>query len=152
MRPHQLMYSAALNEDDVQIIYRNKSSAKDDIESTKTAQYLKEMCFEVKRNAAPLPIVLTSQHFKEGQAPVPLKLIKFYLEMIATIPAKPTAKEKRLAHSMASDTLYNVTKGHVKPAKQLCFGVGMKSMTQCFSNRGAGDCYRGSRICQQIWI
>ena len=88
MRPHQLMYSAALNEDDVQIIYRNKSSAKDDIESTKTAQYLKKMCFEVKRNAAPLPIVLTYQHFKEGQAPVPIKLIKFYLELIATDPAK----------------------------------------------------------------
>ena len=33
------------------------------------------------------------------------------------------------ANSLASDMLYCVTKVYVKPAKQLCMGVGMKSIT-----------------------
>ena len=43
--------------------------------------------------------------------------------------SNPTDHEIRLARSMASDALYNVTHGHVKPAKQLCMGVGIKSLT-----------------------
>ena len=37
-------------------------------------------------------------------------------------------QEHRLAFSLGSD-LFNVTKGHVKPAKQLVIGLGMKSIT-----------------------
>ena len=53
----------------------------------------------------------------------------FFSNILCTDPEKPTEKETRLALLLSSDWLYNVTKGHVKPAKQLCMGIGIKSTT-----------------------
>ena len=66
-------------------------------------------------------------HFKNGQAPIPDKVYQFFLTLISENPRIPSERDVRLANSVASGAMYNVTNGHVKPAKQLCMGVGIKS-------------------------
>ena len=95
----------------------------------KAAGHLRQLLLEVSRNYSPLPLVLTATHFKKGQALGPKECSNFCLELLCTNSAKPTEKEKRLVNSLGSDMLYGVTKGYVKPAKPLCMGVGMKSIT-----------------------
>ncbi|MCP3892112.1 MAG: hypothetical protein GY702_25060, partial [Desulfobulbaceae bacterium] len=84
---------------------------------------------EVKANCTPLPNSLSSTHFKNGQAPIPGKVYQFFLTLISDNPASPSERDVRLVNSMAYDAMYNVTNGHVKPAKQLCMGVDIKSLT-----------------------
>ena len=95
----------------------------------KAAQRLRHLLLDITKTCRPLPLVLTSTHFKKGLAPVPKVCNDFCLELLCTNPTKPSEKEKRLANSLGSDMLYGVTKGYAKPAKQLCMGVGIKSMT-----------------------
>ena len=76
-----------------------------------------------------LPLTLTSKHLKEGQATAPDLVKDFVIQVLSTQPSSPTELESRVAQSIADDLLYNTTKGHVKPAKHLLMGVGMKSMT-----------------------
>ncbi len=95
----------------------------------RSADYMREILMNVKKTCKPLPTALTSQDFSNGQAPIPAECIQFFRNILCSNPASPTTKESRLVMSMSSDLLYNVTKGHVKPAKHLCMGVGMKSLT-----------------------
>ena len=95
----------------------------------KAALCLRKFLLEVKGNLDLLPRSLTAQYFKQGMAPIPTKCLQFFTSVLCSDPSNPTEKEKRLALSLSSDLLYNVTKGHVKPAKHLAMGVAMKSMT-----------------------
>ena len=64
-----------------------------------------------------------------GQVLSPDKCTKFCMGLICVKPPKLTEKKHRLAFSLGSDLLFDVTKGHVKLAKQLVMGLGMKSIT-----------------------
>ena len=43
-------------------------------------------------------------------------------------PSEFIEKKHKLAFSLGADLLFNVTKGHVKPSKQLVMGLGMMSI------------------------
>lgn len=129
-KPYNVLYKATIKETDIPIMLRKMEVAKErTILLTKAAKEIKSICQEVKRSCDPLPTVLTSKHFREGQAPLPDELMGFALELICIDPKNPTEKEMRQAKSLVSDIVYFLTKGSVKPAKQLSMGVGMKSMT-----------------------
>ena len=82
------------------------------------------MLLEVKANRTPLPNSLSSTHFKNDQAPIPDKVYQFFFTLILSEnPRSPSKRDVQLANSMASDAMYNVTNGHVKPSKQLGMGV-----------------------------
>ena len=84
---------------------------------------------DLKSKTRPLPPVLTKAHFKNGMCPNPPLTSGFFVDMIATDPKNPTERELTVATSMASDSVYNVSKGYIKPAKHLQVGVGLKSIT-----------------------
>ena len=129
-KPYNVLHKATIKEADIPIMIRKMEVAKErTILLTKAAKEIKSICQEVKRSCDPLPTVLTSKHFREGQAPLPDELMDFALELICIDPKNPTEKEMRQAKSLVSDIVYFLTKGSVKPAKQLSMGVGMKSMT-----------------------
>ena len=94
-----------------------------------SAEIIRNTLLTVRSSCQPLPNALTSKHFSDGQAPIPEIVTKFVLDIISSHPLSPSNMEMRVAKSLASDLLYNTTKGHVKPAIHLCLGVGMKSMT-----------------------
>ena len=95
----------------------------------KAARSPGQLLLTVKIICDPLPNVLTSQHFQNGQVPIPDKCTNFCMGILCVNPPEPTEKEHRLAFSLGSDFLFNATKGHVKPAKQLAIGLGTKSIT-----------------------
>ena len=110
--------------------YGNVETAADD--STillKAARSPRQLLLTVNITRDPLLNVLTSQHFQNGQVPIFDKCRKFCMGLLCVIPSEPTEKEHRLAFSLGSDLLFNATKGHVKPSKQLAIGLGMKSIT-----------------------
>ena len=78
-----------------------------------------QLLLSVKISCDPFPNVLSSHYFQNGQVLIPDKCVN---------PSELTEKEHRLAFSLDSD-LFDITKGHVKPAKQLVIGLGMKSIT-----------------------
>ena len=73
--------------------------------------------------------VLSGQHFHNGQVLIPDKCTKFCMGLFCVNPSEFIEKQQRLTFSLGSDLLFNVTKGHVKPAKQLVIGLVMKSIT-----------------------
>ncbi len=129
-KPYNVLYKATIKETDIPIMLRKMEVAKErTILLTKAAKEIKSICQELKRSCDPLPTVLTSKHFREGQAPLPDELMDFSKELVCIDPKNPTEKEIRQAKSLVSDIVYFLTKGSVKPAKQISMGVGMKSMT-----------------------
>ena len=72
--------------------------------------------------------VLSGHHFHNGQVLIPHKCTKFCMGLFCVNPSEFIEKQHRLAFSLGSDLLFNVTKGHGKPAKQLVMGLGMKSI------------------------
>ena len=126
-----VLFEASLDKEMVPSLLKGNMEAADD-DSTillKAARSLRQLLLAVKSTCDPLPNVLTSQHFQNGQAPIPEKCMQFCMELLCVNPSEPTEKERRLAFSLGSDLLFNVTKGHVKPAKQLVMGLGIKSIT-----------------------
>ena len=95
----------------------------------KTARCPHQLLLAVKITCDPPPNVLSSQHFQNGQVVIPDKCTKFCMGLIPVNPSEFIKKKHRLAFSHGSDLLFNVTKGPVKPSKQLVMGLGMKSIT-----------------------
>ncbi len=126
-----IIYDATIEPDLVPLLLRGARDIHDDDSRLlkKAAPVLRQMLRNVKYTCAPLATALTSENFKQGQAEVPQQCIEFFSDVLCTDPERPTEKEARLALSLSSDLLYNVTKGHAKPAKHLCMGVGIKSIT-----------------------
>ena len=126
-----ILYDATIDPDLVPLLLRGAKDIYDDdsLLLEKTAKVLRQMLLSVKSTCAPLATALTSDNFKQGQAEVPQQCIQFFSDILCVDPEQPTEKEARLALSLSSDLLYGVTKGHVKPAKHLCMGVGIKSIT-----------------------
>ena len=125
-----VLYKATINEAEIPFMLRKMEVANErTILLTKAAKELKSICQELKQSCEPLPTVLTSKHFREGQAALPQELMDFVLELICMEPKNPTEKESRQAKSLASDIVFFLTKGSVKLAKQITLGVGIKSMT-----------------------
>ena len=131
-RKPSIIYNSKIMPENLLFLIRNKYSKDNEPTDPRillAAHLLKAACLEVQQNCSPLPLVLTSKHFKEGQAPVLKASYDFSLELISKDPSNPTLKEERLALSMASDQLYFATKGYVKPAKQLLLAIESKSIT-----------------------
>ena len=88
-----------------------------------------QLLLAVKITCDSLPNVLSPNYFQNGQVLIPDKCTTFCMGLLCVYPSELTEKRHILAFSLGSDLLVNVTKGHVKPAKQLVIGLGMKSIT-----------------------
>ncbi len=77
-----------------------------------------------------LPEPLTLESIETGQSVRPEELTKF-LQVLYTGSENDIEHERvhRLVNSVTDDIVFNVTRGKVKPGKQLCLGLGIKSLT-----------------------
>ena len=106
-----------------------ETDAADSTILSKAARCPHQLLLAVKITCDPPPNVLSSQHFQNGQVVIPDKSTKFCMGLLPVNPSEFIEKKHRLAFSLGSDLLCNVTKGHVKPSKQLVMDLGMKSIT-----------------------
>ena len=96
---------------------------------SKAARCPHQLLLTVKITCDPLPNVLSAQLFHNGQVLILDKCTKFCMGLFCVNPSEFIEKQDRLAFSLGSNILFNVTKGQMKPAKQLVMGLGMKSIT-----------------------
>ena len=77
-----------------------------------------------------------------------------HLRVLSAVPLNPIDKDTRVANSLASGMLYNVTNGRMTLAKHLCRGVGVMTMTESekVCNILHNICHAISNSLVRIWL
>lgn len=98
---------------------------------TRAALKLRGIILDLMRASSKLPLMMTAEDIRKGQADIPLEVLKFF-RVLSTGSEKPGPSEsrsERYAWSAASDALFATSNGQLKPGKHLTLGIGVKSIT-----------------------
>ncbi|XP_050505694.1 uncharacterized protein LOC126883969 [Diabrotica virgifera virgifera] len=76
----------------------------------------------------PLPDFLDAEALNKGECDIPNWLNVFWKTALSGTKVE-TERIERLTACLASDSIYSITKGNIKPRKQIIFGMSMKSLT-----------------------
>ena len=93
-----------------------------------TARYLRTLVLNVKKTQSCLPDPLTVEALAEGQGDTPEELFDFFRTLFAGSETT-TERIDRQAQSICDDVMFITSRGRTKPSKQLCLGLGLKSLT-----------------------
>ena len=104
-------------------------SSSEEFKIVESANILRSIILNVVKSSPSLPVSLSVNDFKQGQAKPPDILIKFLEILYCGFEDHSSERVKRQASSTAQDMLFCTSNGTVKPAKHLCMGVGLKSLT-----------------------
>ena len=100
------------------------------------ANHLRSIIMQMPKTKTPDPA--TVQNLKESAPPIPKQLDFFFRSLLGgTSHGEQNSVTERKVASMASDAIFNVTRGTVKPWKHIAMGLGLSSLT-------------GSRLTMQI--
>ena len=105
------------------------SSSSNEFKVIESAHILRTLLISLMRSCPKLPLSLSLDDFKRGQAEPPDLLLRFFQMLVSGFDRDVSDKCEREARSLSQDALYCATKSRVKPSKQLCMGVGLKSLT-----------------------
>ena len=94
-----------------------------------SAYILRSAILNVVKSSSSLPVSLSVNDFKQGQAKPPEILVKFLEILYCGSEEHSSERVKRQANSTAQDMLFCTSNGTIKPSKHLCMGVGIKSLT-----------------------
>ena len=126
-----VIFEASLNNEKLLSLPKSDPETAAAADSTillKAARSPQQLLLAVKITCDPLPNVFTSQFFQIDQVSFLDKCTKFCMGRLCVNPSELTEKDRRLASSFGSDLLFNVTKSHVKPAKQMVIRLSIKSI------------------------
>jgi hypothetical protein len=101
-----------------------------DCKVTEVALHIRASIQKLRANCKELPSPLTAEALAEGQIVPPDVLLQFYRVLYTGSEKVDTSScAQRYAHSASQDAIFATTRGAIKPAKHLCLGLGLKSMT-----------------------
>ena len=119
------IYSSALCMDDALTRLKQSDS---DIEKIRTAALI--MRGEIHHmEPTPTPNPVTVHTLKENSPKLPEKTRLFYQTLLGGITASNNENWNRRIDSLASDAIFNTTRGVVRPWKNTALGIGMLSLT-----------------------
>lgn len=81
----------------------------------------------IKKNK--LPDFVDSNTLRKGECEVPAWLNSFWLTALSGFNNKLNDRVRRLASTYSQDSIYSITRGNIKPSKQIMMGLAMKSIT-----------------------
>lgn len=93
-----------------------------------TALYLRSLILHMVNSQHSLSSPLTAESVATGEGETPPQLLEF-LNIVFSGSDKSTEHVERQVQSVAEDVVFITTRGRIKPAKHLCLGFGMKSIT-----------------------
>ena len=106
-------------------------SQSEDHEVTQAALALRGVILNLVKTNPSLPTPITAEVLCKGQCSPPEVLLKFF-RILSTGSEKEEyseSRKERYARTAASDAIFVTTNGMIKPAKQICLGMGMKTLT-----------------------
>ena len=104
-------------------------SSSEEVKVVDSARILRSAILSVVNESPPLPISLSLKDFKQGQSKPPDILVRFLEILFAGTEDNSSERVKRQVNSTAQDILFCTSNGKVQPAKHLCMGIGIKSLT-----------------------
>ena len=146
-RKGNFIYNSSVKEEDAKnLLQQNGTDGKfkQDELLRNAALYLRSTILQIPNSKTPHPT--TIKNLKECAPDIPDQLLLFFRYLLngtATSCTTSDTNERKVAN-MASDAIYNVTRGLVKPWKHIVLGLGMSFLTGSklglqFLNR-AGHC------------
>ncbi|KAL4113704.1 hypothetical protein QTP88_017283 [Uroleucon formosanum] len=114
---------------DVPLSNVSLSDLKNNSELLNVAQILRREILDIKKKN--LPENVSTEDLIKGECSLPDKLINFITYLVGgpDIRRRNSDETRRKVESLASDLVYAVTNGRVKPSKQLTLGITLKSLT-----------------------
>ncbi|KAL4089548.1 hypothetical protein QTP88_024568 [Uroleucon formosanum] len=114
---------------DVPLSNVSLSDLKNNSELLNVAQILRREILDIKKKN--LPENVSTEDLIKGECSLPDKLINFITHLVGgpDIRRRNSDETRRKVESLASDLVYAVTNGRVKPSKQLTLGITLKSLT-----------------------
>jgi hypothetical protein len=86
------------------------------------------LVLNVRKTQDCLPDPITTESFAKGQGNTPEQLFVFFITLFSGAET-PIEHIERQAQSICDDIMFITTRGRTKPAKHLCLGLGLKSLT-----------------------
>lgn len=132
VRRGNFIYSSTLTEEEARATLNARKQEEDD-KLKWAALHLRSLITAMPKSKTPNPT--TVQNLKDSAPTIPEQLDKFFRSLLGGAKAPDfTANSKnadfeRKVTSMASDAIYNVAHGTVKPWKQTAMGLGLSSLT-----------------------
>ena len=97
---------------------------------TEAALIIRATVQELRKTARNIPTPLTPETITGGETEIPNVLLQFFRVLYTGSEKAPTnPRVERYVKSSAQDAIFATTRGIVKPAKHICLGLGLKSMT-----------------------
>lgn len=93
-----------------------------------TAFYLRSLILGTASEQKGLPNPITAEGLAEGIVDTPLPLLNFFRLIVAGSETL-TEHTERQAQALCDDVMFITSRGKAKPAKHLCLGLGIKSLT-----------------------
>lgn len=120
-----VIYNAMLSEDAA-----DRRACFDDHSVQEAAFYLRTLIMKMQSTQEDLPHPITVEAIKSGQGNAPAALLDFF-RVLYSGTRNPSNNERteRLVQSASDDVIFASTHGKIKPAKHMCLGLGLKSMT-----------------------
>jgi len=131
-RRGNFIYSSALTEDDARNrLHDDAEQHEQDNKLRWVALHLRSQIMQLSKSKTPNPA--TVQNLKECAPEIPAQLDLFFRSLLGGLTPSFRGAYKdtidRKVTSMASDAIYNVTRGTVKPWKHTAVGLGLASLT-----------------------
>lgn len=131
-RRGNFIYSSSLSEDVATAhLYDDPKSYEEDQKLKCAALHLRSLIIQIPKTKTPNPA--TVQNLKECAPNIPSQLDMFFRTMLdgitTTLNDKTLDAMERKVNAMASDAIFNVTHGTVKPWKHTMMGLGLASLT-----------------------
>lgn len=96
-------------------------------EALEFAAKFRAFILKIRKHA--LPDEIDSEILAKGECEVPRWLTSFWNIALSGSDNRMNDRVIRLSSSLAQDSIYNVTRGNIKPRKHIMMGIGIKSLT-----------------------
>ena len=102
----------------------------DEYNVKETALDLRSEVLSMLKKKSEVSLSMTVEDVKKDEVETPDKLIVFFCTLLTgSSKASDSKKTERLVKSLSDDVIYTTTRGHIKPSKHKCVGLGIKSLT-----------------------
>ena len=121
-----------MKEEDARRLLQENSvneSSKEEQLIRNAALYLRSIIMQIPKSKTPNPTTMNNLKECAPKIPSQLKLFFRYLLNGTVSPCTKSETNERKVTTMASDAIYNVTRGSVKPWKHVTMGLGMTFLT-----------------------
>ena len=127
-RKGNFIFSSTIQEDEAKArLHDDAERYEEDSKLAWAALHLRSVILQLPKTKTPDPV--TVENLKKNAPEIPTQLENFFRTLLGGMKPNDDDIIGRKAISMASDAMYNVSKGKVKPWKHTAMGLGLTSLT-----------------------